>query len=129
MTHTVLATPAVCDRITTLGTPFSGQIIKLLTFFASTYRTVFNFEHPPVHDPVAVALVAAPHLFTTELMRVDIETASVLSAGQTVCDVWHTSALPKNCRVARSVDVDAVWLMMLEAIAACNSDSPLNAGH
>lgn len=29
----------------------------------------------------------------------DIETASSLSAGQTVCDIWGQSRLPKNCTV------------------------------
>ena len=33
-------------------------------------------------------------------MRVDIETCSLLSAGQTVCDVWGQSPLPRNCLVA-----------------------------
>lgn len=37
----------------------------------------------------------------TELMRVDIETMSELSAGQTVCDVWHQSTKPKNVLVAQ----------------------------
>ena len=33
-------------------------------------------------------------------MRVDIETCSSLSAGQTVCDMWGRSQLPKNATVA-----------------------------
>jgi hypothetical protein len=33
-------------------------------------------------------------------MHVDIETCSSLSAGQTVCDIWGRSALPKNATVA-----------------------------
>lgn len=36
-----------------------------------------------------------------ELMRVDVETVSELSAGQTVCDVWHQSSKPKNVHVAQ----------------------------
>ena len=33
-------------------------------------------------------------------MRVDIETCSTLSAGQTVCDIWGQSALAPNATVA-----------------------------
>lgn len=33
-------------------------------------------------------------------MRVDIETCSTLTAGQTVCDIWSQSPLPKNACVA-----------------------------
>ena len=36
-----------------------------------------------------------------ELMRVDVETVSELSAGQTVCDIWHQSSKPKNVAVAQ----------------------------
>ena len=35
------------------------------------------------------------------MMRVDVETVSDLSAGQTVCDVWHQSSKPKNVGVAQ----------------------------
>jgi inosine-uridine nucleoside N-ribohydrolase len=34
-------------------------------------------------------------------MRVDIETASVLAAGQTVCDVWGQSGRENNVHVAK----------------------------
>ena len=43
-------------------------------------------------------------------MRVDIETCSSLSAGQTVCDVWGHSPLPKNANVA---------LVRWSAVTAC----------
>ena len=33
-------------------------------------------------------------------MRVDIETSSPLSAGQTVCDIWGKSPLGPNATVA-----------------------------
>ena len=37
-------------------------------------------------------------------MRVEVETASPYAAGQTICDVYHMSPLPKNVTVAK------VWL-------------------
>ena len=37
----------------------------------------------------------------TELMRVDIEVSSPLTAGQTICDIYHWSKLPKNVHVAK----------------------------
>jgi hypothetical protein len=59
-------------------------------------------------------------------MRVDIETASPLSAGQTVCDVWHYSKLPKNCKVARRMDVPQFWGLMLDALGRADAASPMN---
>lgn len=37
----------------------------------------------------------------TEFMRVDIETTSLLAAGQTVCDVWGQSNRHKNVYMAK----------------------------
>ena len=42
-------------------------------------------------------------------MRVDVETVSDLSAGQTVCDVWHQSSKPKNVSVAQVTEQPLVF--------------------
>lgn len=126
VTHIVLATPAVRGQISQLQSPFSTTVLDLLEFFAATYREVFKFEHPPLHDPVAVVHVLRPELFQSELMRVDVETSSSLSSGQTVCDTWQQSSKPKNVTVAQSVDVDACWGIILESIARCDASSTLN---
>ncbi len=63
VTHTALATPGVLHRLSARSTPFLGLMRKLLLFFAQTYREVFSFEHPPLHDPLAVFYVACPEAF------------------------------------------------------------------
>ena len=45
------------------ASPFKLLVEQLLTFFASTYRSVFKFQDPPLHDPCAVAYVIAPEIF------------------------------------------------------------------
>ena len=70
-------------------TRFRLLVDELLQFFAETYKEVFAFEHPPLHDPCAVAYVLAPNIFRVRELRVDVETKSELGAGQTVCDVWR----------------------------------------
>ena len=55
-------------------------------------------------------------------MRVDVETCSSLSAGQTVCDMWGRSPLPKNATVAlvgcpRHLDhVQGTWVHVPHAL-------------
>ncbi|GFR41739.1 hypothetical protein Agub_g2492 [Astrephomene gubernaculifera] len=105
--------------------PFRHTIQQLLLFFAKTYRRVFRFEHPPLHDPVAVAYVIRPDHFECQHMRVDVETVSQLSYGQTVCDVWGQSRLPPNVNVALRVDVAGFWEVMLEAVGRADAVSPL----
>ena len=61
-------------------------------------------------------------------MRVDVECASPLSAGQTVCDVWaqRAGAGGANVNVALAMDVAAFWDLMLSALARADGASPLN---
>ena len=113
-------TEAVLARIHALHSKFAELVVGLLTFFAATYKTVFDFDAPvryscvyfrngllrarqPLHDPCAVAFVIAPELFTTRLMRVDIETSSPLSAGQTACHaaIIHTLSASVGLRLLR----------------------------
>ena len=44
-------------------TPFRRKVVQMMMFFSDTYRKVFSFQHPPVHDPCTVAYVIAPHIF------------------------------------------------------------------
>lgn len=128
VTHTALVTTRVLQdiRLAHGSTPFKELVTLLLLFFATTYREVFKFDDPPLHDPCAVAYVIAPQLFRVEHLRVDIETCSPLSAGQTVVDIWGQSKRPKNCCVAMSMDVAGFWELMLRAVDAADSMSPLN---
>lgn len=77
-------------------------------------------EQPPCHDPCAVAYVIDPTKFCVSKMRVDIETQSDLAAGQTICDTYGMSKLAANVNVATSVDVDWVWTVVVDALAAAS---------
>jgi inosine-uridine nucleoside N-ribohydrolase len=126
VTHTVLATADVASQVESMQSAFGAQLTKLLQFFKETYRDTFFFKHPPVHDPVAVVYLLAPEIFESELMRIDVETHSELSAGQTVCDVWHKSSKRKNVNLCKRVDVDKCWSIIIEAMQRCDKKSPLN---
>ncbi|CAK0787850.1 hypothetical protein CVIRNUC_011072 [Coccomyxa viridis] len=127
VTHRALATPGVLQRLTARPTPFLQLMHKLLLFFAQTYRDVFSFEHPPLHDPLAVFYVACPEAFKVKRMRVDIETCSTLSAGQTVCDIWGQSALAPNATVALEADISTFWEAMISALLKADMVSPLKS--
>jgi ribosylpyrimidine nucleosidase len=129
VSHKVLVDPHVRSRIASMATPYSKMICDLLDFFAGSYKKFFGFDYPPLHDPLTVAYVINPTIFETRLMRVDIDTDSVLCYGRTVCDVYGKSAKPVNTRVACSVDVDAFWDMMLSAVSSANTVSSLNQPH
>ena len=117
VTHSMLATPKVRRRIRALGTPVALLTDDLLGFFAGTYRRVFDFTAPPLHDPCTVALVIDPTLFATKPMHVDIELRGEFTTGRTVCDVHGITGKPANAEVAREGDVPRFWNLLIDTLA------------
>lgn len=127
LTHTVCVTPNVSERLRSLGSPFSSMLDHLLHFFAATYKKVFQFDSPPLHDPCAVAYVADKDLFEEQLMHVAIERAGEFCQGRSVCDVFDRLHKEKNCVVVMKIkDVEKFWNMMLGAIQLADKRSPVN---
>eukprot|EP00037_Helgoeca_nana_P027555 m.316139 g.316139 ORF g.316139 m.316139 type:complete len:349 (-) comp27538_c1_seq1:1606-2652(-) len=126
VTHTALITPQVEMAIKAqCADRFAQCILELLSFFKGTYRKVFRMDEAPCHDPCAMAFLIDPSKFTASKMRVDIEAASTLTAGQTVCDTYHMSKHPKNATVATAIDVEWFWR---EVVASLGRAAP-KGGH
>ncbi len=118
VTHTALATTEVRERIRALGSPVAHLTDDLLDFFAETYRRVFDFDAPPLHDPCAVAAALDPTLLVTKPMRVDIELRGEFTSGRTVCDVHGITQRPPNADVALTIDVARFWDLLIDTLAA-----------
>ena len=92
-----------------------------------------------MHDPLAVAALAAPDVLTFEPMHVAVELTGTHTAGMTLCDgrrldpvtfrgypelaapiegqgINETAAGP-NAEVAVAVDVDRFWELFLDVLA------------
>lgn len=117
ITHLALASDEVLGRIEALGTPVARVSVALMRYFAETYRQVFGFPHPAVHDPVAVAAVIAEEIVGTRHLNVAIDTSSGPSAGRTLVDVYGTTGREPNADVGTDLDVERFWDLMLEALA------------
>ena len=143
VTHTALVTPEIRARLLWGKHPpsdashgdsggarrpsrFRALVDELMRFFASSYEEVFGFEHPPLHDPCAVYAAIAPDAFEWRSVRVDVETSSALTAGQTVVDWWRQSPeRPINCEVGVKMDVERFWRAMCEAVDNANAACPM----
>jgi len=117
LTHQALATPDVIARIAALRTPLSDWVTGLLAFFASTYRELFGFAAPPVHDPCAVALVAEPAVVRCVPAFMAIETAGRWTRGATVVDLDNRLAREPNAQVAVELDAARFWTLVVDAVA------------
>ena len=118
VTHRALATDEVMRRIEALGTPVARISVALMRYFAHTYREVFGFPYPAVHDPVAVAAIIEPGVVPTRHLNVAVDTSSELSAGRTVVDVYGTTGRAANADVGVDLVVDRFWDLMLDGLAA-----------
>lgn len=116
VTHRALATRAVIAEFQAMGSRLGTICADLMTFFAGTYRQVFGFEHPPVHDPVAVAAVIDPMVLRTVEAPVAVELTGTLTRGATVVDLHRRTVLAPNVEVATDIDVDGFWRLMMAAV-------------
>jgi inosine-uridine nucleoside N-ribohydrolase len=116
VTHQALATGDILDRLRAANRPVATFVADLLVFFGSTYRNVFGFPAPPVHDPCAVAAVIDPSIIRSRMMRVEIETTGEWTAGRTVCDVYGMLGQEPNARVGYALDAPRFWNMLVDVL-------------
>ena len=116
LTHQALATPAVFDAITAVGTRPAQVVIDILQFFRTSYAAVQGFESPPVHDPCAVAYVIDPSVVAVRRAPVDIELHGALTTGMTVTDL--RAPAPPGCTtsVATELDHARFWKLVVDAL-------------
>ena len=117
LTHQALATDDVLARIGALGTPLADTVVGWLEFFGGSYRDVFGFAAPPVHDPCAVALVAEPDTVRCADAFVAVETEGTWTRGATVVDLDRTLGQAPNARVALELQVERFWDLVIDAVA------------
>ena len=125
VTHTAIVTKKIHGRLldptsdpdsTVLSKPTTNlrhTLSTLISFFADSYKHVFDFnDGPPLHDALTIAYVAQPDLFQVKRYKVAIELTGTHSLGETVVDLWKYTPCDetwgrdgRNCLVAESLNV------------------------
>ncbi|KAF9895389.1 Uridine nucleosidase 1 [Aspergillus nanangensis] len=143
LTHQVLASPTVQSRIlhgsgdpSVPPTVLRQMLFELLTFFATTYETVFGISSgPPLHDPLAVAVVlstlnptfAKQHHDQTlkfddrngERFAVDVVTDGLHGTELELTGALGRSVVapaPQGVTIPRGVDLEAFWKLILDCL-------------
>lgn len=104
VTHRALIGTPERERIRALGTPVGLMVADLLDFYGRHHRERYGWDAVPLHDPCCVAEVIRSGLITTKPMDVQIETASLLTLGRTVCDEWGVTGRAPNADVGIDID-------------------------
>ncbi|PWJ54419.1 purine nucleosidase [Quadrisphaera granulorum] len=117
VTHQALATPDVVARIAEVGTGPARFVGELFEHFARAYRDAQGFEHPPVHDPCAVAHVIDPTVVRAVRMPIVVETTGTHTLGMTVAD--RRAPAPTGCRTSAAMELDRerFWDLVVDALA------------
>jgi inosine-uridine nucleoside N-ribohydrolase len=122
VTHQFQATPERIAEVRAIDGTLATVLADLFVFFSETYLGRHDegaMEGAAVHDPLAVLALTHPDLFERERHHVTVETQGHLTRGMTVIDrrllrERHAA----NCDVLTTVDDDAGFALVTEAIAA-----------
>ena len=119
VTHQFLVTEDRIAQVDAIGGRLATVLADLFRFFAGTYSR--RHEHmvgAALHDPLAVLAVTHRELFTVSERHVAVETHGELTRGMTVIDRRDLKERPApNCTVLETVDSDAAWRLIVDAIA------------
>lgn len=157
LTHQVLATPSVQSRVlhgsddlSTTANPTALRRLfhDLLVFFAATYHDAFGLgAGPPLHDPLAVAVVlstlnpifASQHpdqaikfddkdgeRFEITIVTDGLHGKDVAVTGQLGRSVAAPAAR-RGVAIPRGVDLEAFWGLVLECLERADKCNALQA--
>lgn len=117
VTHKALATERRIAPLRQIGNRSAKALVDMLTYYERFNRAKYGVEGAPLHDPLTVAWLLRPDLFSGRTCNVEVETGSTLTRGATVVDWWGVTDRPKNALVLGDVDADAVFALLAERVA------------
>jgi purine nucleosidase/pyrimidine-specific ribonucleoside hydrolase len=116
LTHQALASPEVVARMKAMDSTVARVAAEWMGFFGSSYRSIWEFDSPPVHDPCTIAALIEPDLVRWRRCFVAVETTGQWTRGTTIVDLYDRYRREPNADVAMELDVDAYWNLVLAAI-------------
>ena len=60
LTHQILVTDEIQLKIKEYQSHCSDTLLDLLLKLSSSYKSIFGFEYPPIHDPSTIAYIIDP---------------------------------------------------------------------
>lgn len=116
LTHQALAIPEVVERMQAMEHVVGKTCAEWMGFFGSSYRQVWSFDAPPVHDPCTIAALIDETLieWTESFLAVELE--GTWSRGETIVDLHQRYDFAPNAQIAMKLDSDRYWNLVLEAV-------------
>lgn len=117
LTHQALATPAVVERMAAMDHQVGRTCAAWMGFFGSSYKRIWDFDAPPVHDPCTIAALIDPDVIEWQDAFVAVELDGRWTRGATVVDLHgrYPEHQP-NAAVAVTLDAARYWDLVLAAV-------------
>lgn len=109
VTHQVIATPDIVERVGKIDNEIAQFVKELLIFFGQAYKDHFGFNGGPIHDACTTMYLMKPDLFDMQHLNVSVETKGEFSYGMTAVDKLNVTGLKANTHFAWSVDEERFW--------------------
>ena len=116
-THQVMLKPEHVEQFSGVSGRISQTLSELMAFWDRNDVRRYGSRGGPLHDPLVIAYLLAPHLFQTERARVFVEYESELCMGQTIADWYGKSGLEPNADIVTRVDAEGVIFLFLERLS------------
>jgi purine nucleosidase len=116
-THQVILTPEHVARFIAVSGRISQPLGELMAFWDRNDVRRYGSRGGPLHDPLVIAYLLAPALFTTEKARVFVEHESELCMGQTVADWYGKSGQEPNVEIVTHVNAEKVFALFYGLLA------------
>jgi purine nucleosidase len=102
-TYKCLLTSEDVDRLNKINSPIAKFVRDATAVYMAFYKKYDGFNGCALHDPLTLAVILAPQLFTFEDHYVDVDISGGISMGSTLADLMKVSKKPANMKVAMDV--------------------------
>lgn len=116
VTHKAYVTRDENEVLRQNGNRCSVLAAELIDYFSRYHYEVEKLPGCTLHDPVAVAYLIAPEIFTGKLCHVEIDVDGVYTLGKTVVDWFDHQHKEKNVLVLHDVDRPAFVQLLVDQL-------------
>ena len=124
-TYKCLLTADDVERLNKINSPIARFVRDATATYMDFYLKYEGFKGCALHDPLTLAVVLAPEIFSFEHHYVDVDISGGVSTGKTFADFMKVAKKPANIKVALDVrgrDFVELFLERMETLSRSISD-------
>ena len=124
-TYKCLLTSADIERLNKINSPLARFVNDATAVYMDFYKKYEGFDGCALHDPLTLAAIIMPELFTFEEQYVDVDISGGISTGNTFADFMKVSKKTANMKVALDVrgrDFVELFIERMETLSRSISD-------